>query len=428
MTRPAAPRLRLAMVSTFDELCGIAGYTQALVPLLRASMEVEVFALDQGRLLATHPRVAALGDRQVRDFAARFRAFDAVNIQLEFGTFGLTPPQILRRLRWLMEAAPALTLTLHRVPEPDGLPWGAILGGGPRAAFDRFVAAVHEARLARGLHRLMRQAERTRPFGIIVHGAREAGMLRDLHGYRTVEHHPLAFLPPEAARALRASATRAEFPQVAALPPDAVLVGMFGFLSPYKGIETAIEALRLLPPTHHLLLFGNVHSQRHRPHQAIDPYLKRLVQACGGDMARRVHFLGSPDDAAFARAMAICDVVAMPYLETGQTSSGAIAIALELGCRVVASRTRNFLQLDRAMPGRMALFDVGNPIELAQRILVPAPRPPDGLGLPFGTDSNTALYRRLHEHLAGAAAGKHRAASMPWVIDRADLATVDPAR
>jgi glycosyltransferase involved in cell wall biosynthesis len=405
-----APRLRLAMVSTFDELCGIASYTRALVPLLQASMEVEVLDLDQGLLLNTHPRISALGDRHIREIAARLREADAVNIQLEFGTLGLTPPQILRRLGWMMEAARALTLTLHRVPEPAGTPWGAILAGGAPGAFGRFVAAVHEARLARGLHRLMRQAERRRPFGLIVHGAREARLLRDLHGYRTVEHHPLAFLPEDAARALRQSASRADFPQLAALPPDAVLVGIFGFLSPYKGIETAIEALRLLPETHHLLLFGNVHSQRYRPHQPIDPYLKRLVEACEGGMFRRVHFMGSPGDAAFARAMAVCDVVAMPYLEVGQTSSGAIAIALELGCRVVASRTRNFLQLDRAMPGRMALFDVGNPVELAQRILAPGPRPADGAGLPFGTATNTALYCTLHRRLAAGASAQPRVA------------------
>lgn len=405
-----APRLRLAIVSTYDELCGIASYTRALVPLLEASMEVEVFDLDQGLLLSTQGRISALGDRHIEEIAARLRDFDAVNIQLEFGTLGLAPPQILRRLGWLMEAARALTLTLHRVPEAEGLPWGAILAGGARGGFDRFVAAVHEARLARGLHRLMRQAERTCPFGIIVHGAREARLLRDLHGYRTVEQHPLAFLPADAARALRASATRADFPQIAALPRDAVLVGVFGFLSPYKGIETAIEALRLLPETHHLLLFGNVHAQRYRPHQAIDPYLKRLVEACGGGMFRRVHFMGSPGDSEFARAMAVCDVVAMPYLEVGQTSSGAIAIALELGCRVVASRTRNFLQLDRAMPGRMALFDVGNPVELAQRILAPGPRPADGAGLPFGTATNTALYCRLHQRLAEEASAQLRVA------------------
>jgi len=396
-----APCLRLAMVSTTDALCGIASYTRALAPQLQAWMEVEVFGLDQDLLLQRHPRLAALGDRHIEAIAARLAGFDVVNIQLEFGTLGLTPPRILRRLRWLMEAAPALSLTLHRVPEPAG--WGTIGGGRPREVFDRFIAAVHEARLARGLHGLMRQAERRGPFAIIVHGAREARLLRDLHGYGTVEHHPLAFLTAAQAQAVRAGASRTEFAQIASLPANAVLVGVFGFLSPYKGIETAIEAMRLLPETHHLLLFGNVHAQRYRPHQAIDPYLQRIVQACGGPMARRVHFMGSPGDEDFARAMAICDVVAMPYLEVGQTSSGAVAMALELGCRVVASRTRNFLQLDRAMPGLIEFFDIGNAVELAQRLLTPIERR-DGSFLPFTVNTNVALYRRVHRALAQARA------------------------
>ena len=46
-----------------------------------------------------------------------------------------------------------------------------------------------------------------------------------------------------------------------ALPADAVLIGVFGFLNEYKGIGTAIQALQHLPKNHHLLIFGGVHPQ-----------------------------------------------------------------------------------------------------------------------------------------------------------------------
>jgi hypothetical protein len=92
-------------------------------------------------------------------------------------------------------------------------------------------------------------------------------------------------------------------------------------------------------------------------------------------------------------------MVAMPYREVGQTSSGALAMAIDLGCRVIASRTRNFLQLGRAMPGRMEFFDVGNFSELAQRILTPGSRVLDISDLPYNTQTNAGLYLDLHEAL-----------------------------
>lgn len=46
----ATRRPRLAIVSTYDQLCGIAAYTKALVPQLESEFDIEVFDLDQQRL------------------------------------------------------------------------------------------------------------------------------------------------------------------------------------------------------------------------------------------------------------------------------------------------------------------------------------------------------------------------------------------
>ena len=67
--------------------------------------------------------------------------------------------------------------------------------------------------------------------------------------------------------------------------------------------------------------------------------------------------------------MAICDAVVFPYLEVGQSSSGPISQALELGCRVIASRTHTFFQFGRYHQNMIEFFDIGNHLELAGRIL-----------------------------------------------------------
>jgi hypothetical protein len=58
------------------------------------------------------------------------------------------------------------------------------------------------------------------------------------------------------------------------------------------------------------------------------------------------------DEREFLRGMAICDAVVFPYLEVGQSSSGPISQALELGCRVIASRTHTFFGICRLSHGQ----------------------------------------------------------------------------
>jgi hypothetical protein len=117
-----------------------------------------------------------------------------------------------------------------------------------------------------------------------------------------------------------------------------------------------------------------------------------------------VHFLGVHDDEAFMRAMALCDTVVLPYLEVGQSSSGPIAMALEMGCRVLASRTLAFMQFARYHPGQIELFDIGNYAELADLIRVDTPAPLGQRRLAYNTETNTALYLKVN----GAAQAQER--------------------
>jgi hypothetical protein len=105
-----------------------------------------------------------------------------------------------------------------------------------------------------------------------------------------------------------------------------------------------------------------------------------------------VHFLGVHDDQTFMRAMALCDVVVLPYPEVGQSSSGPIAIALEMGCRVLAIRTKAFTQLARYHPGQIEFFDIGNYAQLADMIRTDIPAPLGQRRLTYNTETNATLY------------------------------------
>lgn len=276
---PLAPRQpRIAIVATYDELCGIAGYARALERQLASVAEVTIFDLDQYLLRSTHKRIQKLADAHIHGIAAALHDFDSVNIQLEHGTLGRTNRQILRRFRHLAQAAPALSVTFHTVLLGEDMPWEVL---SRLMMTGRFVTAGQVLNdiwrggvMGRGLHGLLRRLQRKKPVSAIMHTRRDARMMHDLFGIDRVYHHPLSYMPQSAARALRARVRRADFPLLASLPADAKLIGTFGFLSPYKGFDTAIEALRHLPETHHLLIFGGLHPQGIKLEEKIAPYLR----------------------------------------------------------------------------------------------------------------------------------------------------------
>ncbi|MGH7089268.1 MAG: hypothetical protein ACREFQ_10235 [Stellaceae bacterium] len=103
--------------------------------------------------------------------------------------------------------------------------------------------------------------------------------------------------------------------------------------------------------------------------------------------------------------MAICDAVVFPYLEVGQSASGPISQSLELGCRVIASRTHAFLQFGRYHQNRIEYFDIGNHLELAGRILARRQfaEPAD---LAFNTETNKAVYLAANAGAIGHATGR----------------------
>jgi hypothetical protein len=94
--------------------------------------------------------------------------------------------------------------------------------------------------------------------------------------------------------------------------------------------------------------------------------------------------------------MALCDVAVFPYMEVGQSSSGPISIATEMGTRVIASRTAAFRAYARYHPGRVEFFDIGNYAELATRIMASGPRESGAPALTHDSDTNVALYLRAN--------------------------------
>lgn len=367
-------RRKLAIVSTFDRLCGIAYYTKSLTQQIGGHYDIDVLQLDTTLLRARDPDSQRQGDAHIQALAARLTQYEVVNVHVEHSMYGVGRDTIFRRLRWICEAAPALCLTIHWLVPPASISFDALLNAGLKFNFgeiDRIISSAGDyKKLGPEFYALIRSMQSRKPVSLIVHKKLDKITLeRDFH-LQNVFDHPLAFVSPEQARKVRNAARRDAFPHLRNLPPDAKIVGVFGFLTPYKGFETAIKAMKHTPGEFHLAIFGGLHPYASKPGESVNGYLKSLldeVDATPG-LGRHVHFCGSLPDEAFLAAMAICDVVVMPYVEIGLSSSGPMSQAIEMGARVIASRTTTFLDLAEYHPDRIEFFDIGNHLELAGRI------------------------------------------------------------
>ena len=425
-------RKRLALIASDSDLCGIAAYTRSLEKQLNDIFEVTVFDLDQYLLRSTHGRVKKFGDRHILDICREIREFDAVNLQLEHGTLGRDRHDIHRRFSWILRAAPRLSVTFHTVFQCEAFNYREYFRELLKRNFAKALAMRaqynREHLLSAGLAGRLRRAQRFKPVALIVHTRRDLCHMKFAHGMRNVYDHPLSFLSAPEVADIRRTASRKKFPVLDDVPAASRLIGVFGFLGRYKGFDTVIKALHHLSEDHHLLIFGGVHPNEIKPHQPIDPVVSSLfdtgyvdtsvaerirsnVEGTAPvvsvavdssmrdlliehpkDLSDRIHFMGAQSDADFLAGMAICDAVVFPYMEVGQSSSGPISQALELGCRVIASRTHTFIQLSRYHHNTIEFFDIGNHLELAGRIRA-RPQFERREHLPaFNVETNKAVY------------------------------------
>ena len=125
---------------------------------------------------------------------------------------------------------------------------------------------------------------------------------------------------------------------------------------------------------------------------AIDSTNTALLVDHPKNIGQRIYFLGTQTDEGFAKGMAVCDHVVVPYLEVGQSSSGVLSIALDMGSRIIAARNHAFMQFARYHPNSIEFFEIGNHLELAERILATPAYPPEGRPNAYNVSTNRAVY------------------------------------
>ncbi|WP_242184595.1 hypothetical protein [Sphingomonas sp. CARO-RG-8B-R24-01] len=411
---------RLAIVSTYNENCGNASYTHVLKTGFSEFVEVDVLPLDLFLLQRKGSAFTRAGDAHIRAMAATLRTYDYVNIQFEAGLFGRTVADVRRRIGWLIEAAPNLILTMHRVDVDSTSRWHAAWLAIRARSFKPWKRRAGSKRyvdLYRGIIEQVGREAKHKNAWIKVHTKRERRIITDIYQMPHCFDYPLAFLTPEERDAAWAQSDMASFHERNGFGPDDKIVGLFGYISEYKGIETAVQALLELPPEYKLVFFGSHHPQSIQAHSAVHPFIDKLIKLVDevvsavdarerGDsrvravgkpiesldeagrvmplpatvsppprLSARVRFVGNLPDAEFIEALRLSDAVVLPYIEVGQSMSGVIVLGMEAGAKLVCANNHSFAETRRYFGDTFLGFDIGNYVELAQKVQHAAAQP-----------------------------------------------------
>ena len=200
-------------------------------------------------------------------------------------------------------------------------------GGAEALAHAQRVRALEIGPDYEGVPMLRRLAERS--LAMIVHSRFAAGEVRSA-GFRG----PLAEIPhgawiPQADR----MACRLRL----GLAEDTPLLGIFGFLKPYKRIAESLRAFRRLvrlEPRAKMILVGEPH-----PDLPLAPLIRRL------DLSAQVRSLGFVPIEDFTGYLAACDIILNLRYPTVGESSGSLLRALGLGKAVLVSDVGSFREL-----------------------------------------------------------------------------------
>lgn len=330
------------MWASTEERCGIAAYTDAL------SAELERLGIEVDRVPVPYQ------DRdpdRFRETVERLNAADLVHVQHEYTFWGGIAPGTSSLPSYYRALKKPRVVTAHTIFSAAEL-----------------LRVQHETRwrqrAAKQLLSAMPRYRRTvevEPFdgagAVIVH-TKEACQRLIERGLLAVRVHVIPAGIPEPAPAPAAEEVEA-FRRRFGMNGGRV-VAIFGYVTPDKGYEVALEALQSLPPGLKLLIAGGTRVEREAP------YLEALRSDIAARGLRdRVAITGYLEDHQVARAMAAADLVLVPHLAAN--GSYSVCVALSYGKPVLASDLACFREIAE-QDGGVELFDVGDPHMLAERI------------------------------------------------------------
>lgn len=335
--------MKVGMWTSIGDRCGIATYTRALVAGLQ----------ERGAEVTLVPvPYEERGPELIARTAAALSAVDVVHLQHEYSFFGGIAPRASSLPLFYRALRRPLVVTAHSVftaAEALRLPqesrWRQRLAKQALSALPTYKATIEKD-----------------PFSparaVIVHTEEARGRFLE-RGFPPERLHLLPAGTPRPSPTGGGEAEVRAFRSKYGLDGRRV-VTIFGYVTPDKGYDTALDALASLPAGVKLLVAGGARLEREAP----------FVEALQAEVARRglqdrVAVTGFLEEPEVAAAMGATDLVLVPHhIANGSYS---VMVALAYGKPVLASDLACFREI-AAAGGGVELFPVRDETALAERM------------------------------------------------------------
>lgn len=345
--------MKIAFISSWNEKCGIAGYTSDLITSLsRSGFDSQAFRppieIMRDENTPTHLKI-----KEIIKFAKSLPNFDIIHIQHEFSFFGKSELESNLVLRGLIKNLPKksrIFVTLHTINQ-GGIKLKTLLSNNFRNLKQYTKETINNS--------IWRSIIRSRKITIITHNQRGANILAMIGIPKTdILTIPLGSNPPP-----KHKISQLEAKQKLGYNDNDILIATFGFIADYKGGAISAWAVNLLPDNFKLAVVGGRHPSN-TTDNTIENILSIASNASNNNKIRVTGFLEGDQVDLYRIA---CDIIVAPYKEVGLSSSAAITWAISSNKPIIASNIKAFSEINSKY---QCLFIVGQnaPHELAWAI------------------------------------------------------------
>jgi glycosyltransferase involved in cell wall biosynthesis len=370
--------MRIAIISSYQESCGNASFTSIIKNSLEKNgNEVTVFGLNLFFTQSNDPKMVTVATQKIRSLVPELKEYDGVNLQFEPGLYGPTSKLILKRLNLLLRANSNTTVTIHSTRYFNTVKRNVLreslklFSALKIRTFVSYLANQIKLTIDTKINRSYLKVMIKNNCKLIVHTTSSYETITQFWGYPKVFIHPLKFQDNKSI-----IPSRDKWNQELGTTDEDILIGLFGYLSKYKGHLTAIEAMRYLPSNYKLVIAGRQHPQSIQEHISVDPYIEKMIQRIEEidetekGFFNRFIFCNEIGEPEFSSLVASVDFAWLPYLEVGQDASGIASIIFDCASKVVASNAKSFDELLILEENyQCERFDIGNYLELSGKTL-----------------------------------------------------------
>ena len=350
---------KIGIVSSFDVLCGNATYSEALANALEKHTKVEKIAIPTS-LQKKHQR------QKIQKILEQVIDCDAINMQMELGLYGPTPKKAQQLIKNIFRHAKQLSVTMHRIdPEPAESLLRAMYntmkqGGklGPLRALTEMLPHMVKNTVYKTYKTIILSTHR-KGGTFIVHTYREKARVLNICPDAKVMVHPIIW--PESMPSDTTINIAEKFTN------NRPIIGLFGFLSPYKNFESVIQLANDV--NYNVVVGGGTHP--HSPKYGLETkkstakILSNTMIGNPKESGAQFYHHTAPDNATLIHLIKSVDIVVVPYFETGQSGSGVASLAIQYGKRVIFSDTALIYELTPFLSKKPFVFDVNSPAGLA---------------------------------------------------------------